>query len=51
MSKRKVSVVFDHFYIPDNKELVCKARCKYCPLEMSFNRKATSNLLNHMKVK
>ncbi|XP_048084483.1 zinc finger BED domain-containing protein DAYSLEEPER-like [Alosa alosa] len=51
MSKRKVSVVFDHFYIPDNKELVCKARCKYCPLEMSFNRKATSNLLNHMKRK
>ncbi|KAG5857947.1 hypothetical protein ANANG_G00024800 [Anguilla anguilla] len=51
MSKRRASVVFDHFYIPDNGEEVCKARCKYCPLEMSFNRKATSNLLNHMKRK
>ncbi|KAJ8362780.1 hypothetical protein SKAU_G00116110 [Synaphobranchus kaupii] len=51
MSKRRASVVFDHFYIPDNAEEVCKARCKYCPLEMSFNRKATSNLLNHMKRK
>ncbi|KAK6483662.1 zinc finger BED domain-containing protein 4-like [Huso huso] len=51
MSKRRASVIFEHFDIPDNAQAVCKAKCKHCPVEMSFNRKATSNLLNHMKRK
>ncbi len=48
-----MSLIFEHYDIPEktgDTEGTFKALCKYCKSEYSASKKATSNLVTHLKV-